>query len=74
MGCSLYWKLVSKKEYRVGDYQLRDILEKKFGYPQNLDYSDIHYLEALVDAQVEGADELIEAIRKYDKIEIYKEC
>ena len=74
MSCTLYWKPVSKKEYQVGDFQLRDILEKRYGYPSNLNYSDIPYLEALVDAQVEGADELIEAIRKHDKIEIYKEC
>jgi hypothetical protein len=74
MGCSLRWKPRSKKDYGCGSYQLRDILENKYGYPSNLDYSDLTYLESLQDAGVEGAEDLIEAIRKHDEIEIYKEC
>lgn len=74
MSCSLYYRPIHKKSYRIGDYQLRDILEKRFGYPRVLRCDDIPYLEALSDAMVEGAAELVEAILKYDEIEIYKEC
>lgn len=74
MTCSLCWKPVSTERDYISSYQLRDILEKKYGYPSNLDHSDISYLEALEDAGVDGADELIEAIRKHDVIQIFKEC
>lgn len=74
MGCSLYWRPIPKKQYRVGEYQLRDILEKRYGYPSELDCSDVTYLKALDDAGVEGADELVEAIEKHGEIEIFKEC
>jgi len=74
MTCQLYYRPISKKDFAVGDMTLRDILEKKFGFPTILNDSHVTYLEALYDANVEGADELITAIHKYEQIEIYKEC
>lgn len=74
MGCSLYWKPVSKENNFVGDIQLRNILEKRYNYPSILDTGDIGYLNALVDAGVEGANDLIEAIEKHNEIQIDLEC
>lgn len=74
MSCTLYWKPVAQDDNRVGEIQLRNILEKKYGYPQKLDCCDLPYLLALKDAEVEGVEELIEAIEKYDEIEIFLKC
>lgn len=74
MTCSLHWKPVVNDSEQAGDIQLREILDKKYGYPSTLDHSDIGYLEALIDADVKGADELVEAIRKHDQIQIFLEC
>lgn len=73
MSQDLYYRPISKKSISVGDFQLRNIIEKKFGYRAVISYISIPYLEALQDAGIEGADELIEAIRKHDEIEIYIE-
>lgn len=74
MSCALVWKPIYKKSYRVGDIKLREIIDKKYGYPCTLDASDIHYLEALQDADVDGAEDLIEAIIKHEEIRLELEC
>jgi hypothetical protein len=74
MTCSLYWKPESIESNRVGGIALREILEKKYGYPYTLSYGHLDYLEALRDANVDGAEDLIEAIRQYGEIKIFKVC
>jgi len=74
MSCSLIWSPVNKTKNRAGDHTLRDILEKKFGFPRVLDESYIIYLDALDDAGIEGAEDLIIAIRKHEEIQIDIEC
>lgn len=74
MGCTLYWKQEVLDGQYICSHMLRDILEKKYGFPSILGFMDRDYLEALEDAGIEGASDLIEAINKYKKIKIYKEC
>ena len=74
MSCTLCWKPVAKHSYHISEIQLRNILDKKYGYPAKLNYGDISYLTALDDAGVNGANELINAIEKHDEIEIFLEC
>ena len=74
MGCTLTWEIIPKKTNYVSGFQLRNILESKFGYPHILDGSHVSYLEALKDAGIEEAQELIDAIEKHDEIRIDKEC
>jgi len=74
MSCTLCFRPVNVNCGAVGSYKLREILEKKYGYPHILDYQDIPYFQALVDADVYGASGIIEAINAYGVIEIYKEC
>lgn len=74
MGCTLYWIPVNTDKNYVYNHILRNILEKKFGFGATLSYGNIEYLQALKDADIEGAQELIEAIEKYEVIEIGQEC
>jgi hypothetical protein len=74
MSCKLYWKPVLTESYRVGDINLREILNKKYNLPAELDYSDIAYLQALNDAGIEGAKDLADSIYKFNRIQIFLEC
>lgn len=74
MSCALVWQPVSKKSRRAGDSKLRDILDKKFGYPKTLNSSHFEYMQALVDAEIDGAKTLVSAISKYGEITIDLEC
>jgi len=74
MTCTLYWKPVSKEHDYVNDHVLRDILEKKFGFPAQLNHTHIEYLSGLRDAGREQAFGLIDAIHEHGVIEINKEC
>lgn len=55
----------------ISDSQLRDILEKRYYTPCVISLSEYSYLEGLRDAEVIGARELLEALDKNEKIEIY---
>lgn len=70
MTSSLHWKPLIKDSQRIGDMRLKDILDKKFGYPWILDATDIPYLEGLYDAGTTDAIELINAINIHGKITI----
>jgi len=74
MSCKLVWRQIRENTINVGDITLRDILREKFGFPHRLSHIDINYLEGLSDAMIEGAKELIKAIKKFDEIEIDIEC
>lgn len=74
MSCALVWKPVSKKTNRAGDIQLREIIGNKYGYPCVLTQGALTYLGALMDAGVEGAEILFDAVEKYDEIDVDLEC
>jgi hypothetical protein len=66
MGSSLVWHTIPKgKDLPTG---LKWIIEKRYQLPWTFDQSDIKYLEGLRDSGIEGADQLIEAIEKYEEI------
>lgn len=75
MTCTLYFKPVVNDGERVGDIQLREILNKKYhDYPLCLSCHQVEFLEGLQFAGVDGASRLIEAIKEYDVIQLYLEC
>jgi hypothetical protein len=74
MSCKLYYKWVSQHKHSVGNHELRDILENRYGLPVKLDAHNYNYLEGLRDAKIEGAQDLLDAIAEYKLIEIFKEC
>jgi hypothetical protein len=73
VSCSLYWRPPGKG-HQVGDFPLRRAIENRFGRTAVLDYAAVDFLQGLAAAGVDGATELLEAIEKHDKIEIYQEC
>lgn len=79
MSKNLYWKpVLPNKKYDLPD-MLRYVIAKKIWGNDGtltsegieLDSSIVLYLEGLRDAGVAGAEELIEAINKYEKVEIW---
>ncbi len=74
MSCTLHWKPIIKDSESISEIHLREILDKKYGYPHHLSYIDIDYIQALVDAGIDGAQDLLDAIRKHDDILIFLEC
>lgn len=72
MGQNLLWEPV-KVGRSVGSFSLRDILLNAGAVARILDGKDLHYLRGLNDAGIEGADELMEAIMRYNKIRVWKE-
>jgi hypothetical protein len=64
---TLYWEPSKRKKNPVGGNavnQLRDLLMAR----QKLDRRDIKYLEGLRDAGLSCAQELLDAVEKYDEI------
>jgi hypothetical protein len=56
--------------------ELKFVLQKKYKgviYNKLMDLSDLPYLQALVDSGVEGAQELIDYIGKYDEVILNEE-
>lgn len=73
MSMGLYWKPEKNNDKRLPD-DLKRALQKRYDTPlldHCLDDSDLSYLEGLRDAGVKGAQELINAIEKHGRIEIY---
>jgi hypothetical protein len=73
MSCSLYWRPIGGG-HPVGDSQLRNAVERRFGHKARLDYGALDFLRGLEAAGVDGATALIAAIEQHDEIEIYQEC
>ena len=76
MSTNLYWEPKQRRKNSAGeDSALKWALQKKYGYPVNLtmDHEYIPYLEGLRDGGVKGVQEIIDAIEKYEAIEIYEE-
>jgi len=64
----LYWEPANRKKRQVGNAALRDLLGEcrtLSNSPSNMDY-----LRGLADAKMEGARELLEALEKYEEIEL----
>jgi len=75
MSCSVLWRKVDpKKGEYVGRGSFRDILDRKFGFPQKLTYEHIGFLEGMVASGHEEAQILIDAIYQEEQIEIFLEC
>ena len=74
MSCTLMWKPTVDGGNYVGGSGLRDILERKFGYPARISNNQIPYLEGLRDSGHETAQVLIDALYEKGEIEIYVEC
>lgn len=74
MSVNLYWKPVidEANDLPTG---LKWILEKRFGILGTtgitLSYQNIEYLNGLVDADVKGAKDLIDAIEQYNEVIIF---
>lgn len=70
MSEDLYFEPSKRKRRRsCGDFQLRNIINDKFGYQGSLDMRHSEYIEGLVDAKIEGAQELLSAIREHGSID-----
>ncbi len=74
MSCTLYWQIKPKSDYRALPFELRMNLEKKFQFPVIVSFELIPYLEGLESCGVNGAQELIDLIYKYEEIELNIEC
>lgn len=72
MSSSLVYKPFIKKGIYVPGVKIKHILHKFYGLPCKLDYSDIEFLRGLSAANIEGADDLIYAIREYEIIELFE--
>jgi hypothetical protein len=73
MSSSLYWEPVQREEEWLPD-ELKYVLQKRVGGTVDTVMSerDIPYLEGLRDAGVSGADALIEAIKKHDRVSVHE--
>lgn len=66
----LHWRPYSKSQTRVGGMEIRNLIAKKYGAPSMLNCLNLEYLRGLRDAEIDGAQELIDAIEKHSSIEI----
>jgi hypothetical protein len=79
MSFNLYWRPVKPTTAKSLPRDLKKPLAKRFfdsdgslkGGPVTLTDKDSDYLEGLADAGVDGAEELIEAIRRHGAVEVY---
>lgn len=74
MSSTLVWQIKPKSSYKSLPFALRLNLEKKFSFPVVVGYGLIPYLEGLVSCHVDGAQDLIDLIYKYEEIELNIEC
>ena len=73
MSCSLLWRPVGGGKH-VGGAALRDALDAEVTLPARLDSSHASFLRGCRAANMEGADDLLDAINKHEEIEVYLEC
>jgi len=78
MSSTLYYKPIIEKEYKYFSDHIKWMMQKKFDVPWVtgviLSKHDIVYFSGLVDAGVEGAQKVIDAINKYGTIKIWEEA
>jgi len=73
MSSSLVWRPVVKAKNKDLPCGLKHILRKRYGDPVNRTMCHEHdydYLIALVDADIEGAQKLLDAIDRHGEIEL----
>lgn len=68
MSSTLYWNIIPAG-YSL-PMELKWKLEKKYSLPRLFDFNDLDYLRGLDDCGILGASVLINAIEKYEKIEV----
>ena len=76
MSTNLYWEPKDRKKHNAGkDSALKWALQKRFGYPITKTFNeyDCSYLQCLADAGIDGAQDLIDSIEKYETIEVFEE-
>jgi hypothetical protein len=76
MSQSLYWKPIKPQRHSSLPSQLKFILQKRYdgletGESIILGEAVQPYLEGLADAGIEGAKELIAAIKRHEQVEIW---
>lgn len=71
MSTTLYWEPVKKG--RVLSNKLRDIIVDRFGTPCQIGLGSREYIKGLIDAGVEDAQKLLDALDKYKKIRLWIE-
>lgn len=71
MSSNLYWRPVQSAKNDLPD-SLKFALRKRFHTLERLplSYKELGYFQGLLDAGVEGAQEIIDAIEKYEQIEL----
>lgn len=75
MSMNLYWEPAHRKPSGDLSDELKFALRKRFqGHVDGiLDHADIGYLQGLLDAGIEDAQALIDAISKHDSIRVYEQ-
>jgi hypothetical protein len=73
MSQSLYWEPADRDAFDLSD-KLKFAMRKKYqGHVDGiLDHSDIGYLQGLLDAGIEEAQALIDAIAKHERIRVFE--
>ena len=76
MSSNLYWEPTNRGKNKCLGTALKWVLQKRFGYPVRvtLDEENILYLQGLADADIEGAQSLVDAIEKHGCIELKEEA
>lgn len=73
MSASLYWEPAARQRSKPLPDALKFALRKRYNGEAVLDRHDVPYLEGLRDADVEGAQDLIDLIEKHDAVRIWEE-
>lgn len=76
MSTNLYWRPKPTKKNNAGsDSALKWALQNRYSNPidKTIGINALDYLQGLADAKVSGAQDLIDAIEKYDEIELFEE-
>lgn len=71
MSAKVHWRPVQPIHERLGDLQLREIMTKRYQLPYQFGTADCDYIRGLMDAGVEGAKEMLEAIKRHGIIELF---
>lgn len=73
MSTSAYWKPVAENSDSFTN-EMKHALERGYGSHFTLDAKDLSWLEGVRDAGVKGAEDVIEAVLKYESIEVTISC
>ena len=71
MSSSLIWTPVNKEANDLPD-QLKYVLQKRYGSVIDAIFTinDYGYLSGLIDAGIDGADELLKAVSKHEEVRV----